>query len=783
MEPFPDISSLILADESTKKQKARFKLQLKKLPKTKSKRVKAEKEQQEQEQQLDKDRELELSEQEVQLLRCNAHEYEELLEHLPHASHASLPRPQSLPGKVQFDAAAVGATLDQPHPLPTIRHGGNTQHIKRESFLRQSLQSIRRSFGSHKHSSKLSIASGVDAGGTLRPTLPSPAGSSNASSSSSSSSTSTTSSTTSSCSSSTAINLLSRAQAHNHILDEFLPTPVVLLLNDDPAHHSDVSDAVYVAKSSLPQSYISYIGPLQSSGSAQDLASSPSSSPKSSQSQGQVKGGNNTAKQHELQQASSVAGISTSTLTSATAAVTGAAIYSIANGVGSVVATPPEKEKKRKEVSSSRVKKFRRHFSQVSNDEHLINYFSCALVGDIPLQGHLYITDQHFAFYSNVFGYVTKVVLPTSSVTRISKEKTAKIIPNAVGVATADERHVFGSFISREAAFRLMCAVCPHLNHGAEILLPKPLAEEYLIDDESSCSISGNESPPQLHDPAAAAAVHEQQALLRQRAGSDRHPEMQSKSLLNDDIDGPINIRSSAPPVVHYKDSMPHHLYQLSSPGAGSRQIFTSALPSVMGSSGASSSSSPITVLGTGVSVAVPTTPINTGNAAGLDAAAAAAANENNAENPPRSRWRIIAASARTHLPMGGPALTELQVLYLGITLAVMLALFSVFLLYRVLDIEAKSSLYNMPVDFNSRGGVDDDIFAEALHWQKKLQEKTTAEAQYILAKNLEQISKVRRSLETLSMLIHDRSTGYAESLPDMNSMPKDAVFASDASD
>ncbi|EDV92178.1 GH24187 [Drosophila grimshawi] len=248
MEPFPDISSLILADESTKKQKARFKLQLKKLPKTKSKRVKAEKEQQEQEQQLDKDRELELSEQEVQLLRCNAHEYEELLEHLPHASHASLPRPQSLPGKVQFDAAAVGATLDQPHPLPTIRHGGNTQHIKRESFLRQSLQSIRRSFGSHKHSSKLSIASGVDAGGTLRPTLPSPAGSSNASSSSSSSSTSTTSSTTSSCSSSTAINLLSRAQAHNHILDEFLPTPVVLLLNDDPAHHSDVSDAVYVAK-------------------------------------------------------------------------------------------------------------------------------------------------------------------------------------------------------------------------------------------------------------------------------------------------------------------------------------------------------------------------------------------------------------------------------------------------------------------------------------------------------------------------------------------------------
>ena len=35
--------------------------------------------------------------------------------------------------------------------------------------------------------------------------------------------------------------------------------------------------------------------------------------------------------------------------------------------------------------------------------------YSCALVGDILLQGHLYITENYFAFYSNVFGYVTKV--------------------------------------------------------------------------------------------------------------------------------------------------------------------------------------------------------------------------------------------------------------------------------------------------------------------------------------------------------------------------------------
>ncbi len=40
--------------------------------------------------------------------------------------------------------------------------------------------------------------------------------------------------------------------------------------------------------------------------------------------------------------------------------------------------------------------------------------YSCALVGDILLQGHLYITENYFAFYSNVFGYITKVSLSIS---------------------------------------------------------------------------------------------------------------------------------------------------------------------------------------------------------------------------------------------------------------------------------------------------------------------------------------------------------------------------------
>lgn len=60
-------------------------------------------------------------------------------------------------------------------------------------------------------------------------------------------------------------------------------------------------------------------------------------------------------------------------------------------------------------ISKARQKKFMRHFTNVEGNEKVLNHYSCALVSDILLQGHLYITTNYFAFYSNVFGYVTKV--------------------------------------------------------------------------------------------------------------------------------------------------------------------------------------------------------------------------------------------------------------------------------------------------------------------------------------------------------------------------------------
>lgn len=72
------------------------------------------------------------------------------------------------------------------------------------------------------------------------------------------------------------------------------------------------------------------------------------------------------------------------------------------------------------------------------------------------------------------------------SVTKITKEKTARIIPNAVGIATAEDKHVFGSLMSRDNTYRLMTKVwdaamnsyAPHVE--PEILVSPISASIYL---------------------------------------------------------------------------------------------------------------------------------------------------------------------------------------------------------------------------------------------------------------------------------------------------------------
>ncbi|XP_039436477.1 uncharacterized protein LOC120418239 [Culex pipiens pallens] len=365
----------------------------------------------------------------------------------------------------------------------------------------------------------------------------------------------------------------------------------------------------------------------------------------------------------------------------------------------------PEKEKKKKEFNSSRQKKFSRHFIQVE-DEKVLNYFSCALVSDILLQGHLYITQNYFAFYSNVFGYVTKLLIPTVSVIKISKEKTAKMFPNAVGVTTCDDRHVFGSFMSREAAYRLMCSVWRPVA-PAEILeptaqkVPDVEVSECSVEDDSSCSISGNESSSHVKD--------KKSDLV------DSGDSTNDKLTVTDGTKRSHDVTKSIKSVQ--KEIIIKSPVALLTPGV----ILKAAASANIGLKEKSNCSDTLYQ--------------NTSSSS----------NDDSMLTRLRNRLQKIFPS-------------DFGVIHVGIILAIGLALFSCFLMYKIHYLQTRMYSFN---DF--RWGENDnmDVYAEVLRWQKQMQDKSTEEAQIVLNSNLEQIAKVRKSLETLSVLLHDSSKKY----------------------
>uniref|UniRef100_A0A3Q2R1G7 GRAM domain containing 1A n=1 Tax=Fundulus heteroclitus TaxID=8078 RepID=A0A3Q2R1G7_FUNHE len=66
--------------------------------------------------------------------------------------------------------------------------------------------------------------------------------------------------------------------------------------------------------------------------------------------------------------------------------------------------------------------------------------YSCALQKDILLQGRLYLSENWLCFYSNIFRWETTITIQLKDVTSMTKEKTAKLIPNAIQISTENEK-------------------------------------------------------------------------------------------------------------------------------------------------------------------------------------------------------------------------------------------------------------------------------------------------------------------------------------------------------
>ncbi|KAG0602713.1 hypothetical protein M758_10G035400 [Ceratodon purpureus] len=89
-------------------------------------------------------------------------------------------------------------------------------------------------------------------------------------------------------------------------------------------------------------------------------------------------------------------------------------------------------------------------------EESLIADFNCALQKKILLQGHMYLFERYVCFYSNIFGYEKKKIIPLKDVTCVRKARTASVFPNAIEIVSWGKKHFFASFLSRDEAFRLI---------------------------------------------------------------------------------------------------------------------------------------------------------------------------------------------------------------------------------------------------------------------------------------------------------------------------------------
>ncbi|XP_034562702.1 protein Aster-C isoform X2 [Notolabrus celidotus] len=95
---------------------------------------------------------------------------------------------------------------------------------------------------------------------------------------------------------------------------------------------------------------------------------------------------------------------------------------------------------------------FKKLFKELPETERLIVDYPCALQREILLQGRLYLSENWLCFYSNVFRG-TKITLALKDIITMTREKTARLIPNAIQVCTSTEKNFFTSFSAREKSY------------------------------------------------------------------------------------------------------------------------------------------------------------------------------------------------------------------------------------------------------------------------------------------------------------------------------------------
>ncbi|KAG1680261.1 GRAM domain-containing protein 1B [Nymphon striatum] len=135
---------------------------------------------------------------------------------------------------------------------------------------------------------------------------------------------------------------------------------------------------------------------------------------------------------------------------------------------GTVSSTGKTSEKKKKSTAwynvlnptyKSRSDDFKKIFKDLPESERLIVDYSCAMQKDLIVHGRLYLSQNYICFYANIFRWETIVVLKCKDVASMTKERTARVIPNAIQICSETEKYFFTSFAARDKTYLMLFRV------------------------------------------------------------------------------------------------------------------------------------------------------------------------------------------------------------------------------------------------------------------------------------------------------------------------------------
>ncbi|XP_026554723.1 GRAM domain-containing protein 2A-like isoform X1 [Pseudonaja textilis] len=173
---------------------------------------------------------------------------------------------------------------------------------------------------------------------------------------------------------------------------------------------------------------------------------------------------------------------------------------------------------------------FRRVFKDLSEEEDLLETFSCAWQREMPYYGRLYVKNSHICFYCSVLRREVKVIIPVLKISVLKKANTALLVPNAICIRTTEgEKFLFGSIWSRENAYQLLRSVCKHLEDSSQnssLSAPFISSDHLLKVPVNSQESDANYNFPEKTDvadriqiPYETSCEQQQQVTKQQKAG------------------------------------------------------------------------------------------------------------------------------------------------------------------------------------------------------------------------------------------------------------------------